>query len=214
MSDSKGSLTSSAHAIASGLLLDDISAKVLNAQTENFVQLVKIAELDPKKDFRFSNLSDVDFSGCNLAGFDFTGASLLGARFTGSRICGGVFRDVDDYSVLENADDWNLYKDSPEIADADDGILAEEALNGQYVAAKVRWFNYALGYGLLDSEEIQRGIYFRGTAYQGSWTSLTVGQAVTALVADVKHGFVMRGRKRKQAREVWDAIRFRQRQTG
>jgi UDP-3-O-[3-hydroxymyristoyl] N-acetylglucosamine deacetylase len=44
---------------------------------EEFSVLVAEAKLSPSTDFRFLNLSDVDFAGSDLRGFDFTGANLM-----------------------------------------------------------------------------------------------------------------------------------------
>lgn len=51
-----------------------------------FNDLVKVAGLDPARDFRFADLTGCDFRGCNLRGFDFTGARLHGARFDGALV--------------------------------------------------------------------------------------------------------------------------------
>lgn len=64
---------------------------VETARTENFLELVKIAELNPAKSFRYGNLKHVDFTGCDLSGFDFTGANLEGANFDGTDISGATF---------------------------------------------------------------------------------------------------------------------------
>lgn len=66
-----------------GFKIDDkaiqLSRKVSEVETDNFVRLADVAELDKRRDFRFSNLENVNFSNCDLAGFDFTGANLKGA---------------------------------------------------------------------------------------------------------------------------------------
>jgi hypothetical protein len=71
--------------------IDDAIARVLEATTPNFVELTTIAGLDPAKDFRHANLSDIDFTGSNLAGFDFRGASFEGATFVNAKIAGAKF---------------------------------------------------------------------------------------------------------------------------
>ena len=71
--------------------VDDAIARVLTAATSNFVELTKMAGLDPAKDFRHANLEDIDFSGCNLSGFDFSGSSFEGATFVNARISGATF---------------------------------------------------------------------------------------------------------------------------
>lgn len=57
--------------------------EITEAGTENFVELLHIAGLDPNRDLRFTDWSGVDFSGCDLVGFDFTGANLKGCLFEG-----------------------------------------------------------------------------------------------------------------------------------
>src|SRR3954453_14777801 len=52
---------------------------VLDAPTDSFVSLARIAELDPAHDFRGANLRGVDFGTDDLSGFDFSGADLTGA---------------------------------------------------------------------------------------------------------------------------------------
>lgn len=52
---------------------------VLEAKTDNFLELCKRAGLDTKKDLRYSDLDKVDFTGCDLRGCDLTGASLRNA---------------------------------------------------------------------------------------------------------------------------------------
>lgn len=76
--------------------MDEISKRiqaVLSAKGASFVELVRIAELDPAKDFRFNNLRNVDFSNCDLSGFDFTGSDMSGARFHDARISAAIFDD-------------------------------------------------------------------------------------------------------------------------
>jgi len=58
--------------------------RYLEFEGANFNERVKFLGLDPTNDFRFSDLSGVDFSGANLCGFDFTGADLRGA--TGANV--------------------------------------------------------------------------------------------------------------------------------
>lgn len=59
--------------------------------SDNFVELAKMAKLDPARDFRHLNLSKVDFAGCRLAGYDFRGSILVGASFRGASIAGAIF---------------------------------------------------------------------------------------------------------------------------
>lgn len=67
-----------------------------NAETDNFVELALMIGLDPKKDFRFGDLSDVDLSNCDVRGFDFTGADLR--RVKGTKVI------WDSTTILTGAD--------------------------------------------------------------------------------------------------------------
>src|SRR5215510_5712792 len=61
------------------------------AETERFDELARLLQLDPANDFRFADLSTVDFSGSSLDGFDLTAARLIGCSFKGARIKGCFF---------------------------------------------------------------------------------------------------------------------------
>lgn len=52
---------------------------MLDHESDDFLELVQVVGLDPKSDFRFANLSNVNFGAADLRGFDFTGADLTGA---------------------------------------------------------------------------------------------------------------------------------------
>jgi hypothetical protein len=52
---------------------------ILDAKTNSFVSLVRIAGLRPGHDFRGANLRGVNFRTDDLTGFDFSGADLIGA---------------------------------------------------------------------------------------------------------------------------------------
>jgi formylglycine-generating enzyme required for sulfatase activity len=65
-----------------------LERRVRGSADEDFVTLVKLAELDPARDLRFGDFSGVDFSGCHLSGCDFTGANLTGCNFDGAYIGG------------------------------------------------------------------------------------------------------------------------------
>lgn len=77
------------------MMIDDAEKQTLlaiaAAEGANFVELAKIAGLDPRNAFRGADLRDVDFQGCDLNGFDFTDADLSGATFEGACLKGAVF---------------------------------------------------------------------------------------------------------------------------
>lgn len=113
------------------LLLDTIVADttknaiddVLASTNESFGHLVRLANLDPKKHLRHSDLRDVDFTDTDLTHFDFTGCDLRGARgirvkwspettvFTGSLIEGSLFAHRMAISAaLENSETRQLHR--------------------------------------------------------------------------------------------------------
>jgi hypothetical protein len=65
--------------------------RVLNAETDNFVELARIADLDPARDFTHLDLSQADLRNCDLTGFDFRGCIVPGAKFRGAKIAGAIF---------------------------------------------------------------------------------------------------------------------------
>ena len=71
--------------------LAERAKSIVEAQTDNFAELLRLSGLDPQIHLRCANLSGVDFSGCDLRGFDLTGARLLGCRFDGALIAGARF---------------------------------------------------------------------------------------------------------------------------
>jgi hypothetical protein len=52
---------------------------LVQANDVTFSVLAQLAKLDPRSDFRFSDLQEVDFRDSDLRGYDFTGSNLLGA---------------------------------------------------------------------------------------------------------------------------------------
>jgi hypothetical protein len=73
-------------------IIDLAIERVLQAETTSFIELAKIAGLDPKEDFRFANLAGTDFSNLDLGGFDFFGARLDGASFKGAKVEYALFQ--------------------------------------------------------------------------------------------------------------------------
>lgn len=60
------------------------------AKDATFVELARIAGLDPRLAFRGADLRGVDFDGCDLDRFDFTDADLTGASFGGASLNGSI----------------------------------------------------------------------------------------------------------------------------
>src|SRR5262245_36996529 len=67
---------------------------VLKTEGSTFGQLVELAGLIPSRDFRFADLSGVQFKGTHLRGFDMTGADLTDCSFEGSWVSGAIFDDA------------------------------------------------------------------------------------------------------------------------
>jgi formylglycine-generating enzyme required for sulfatase activity len=65
--------------------------RVSDANKANFLDLVRIAGLDPAQHFRLADWSGVSFANLDLAGFDFTGARLHGCNFTNAKIASARF---------------------------------------------------------------------------------------------------------------------------
>ena len=57
--------------------------------SDNFVELVRLANLDPKHDFVGAKLNSVDFKDCDLTDFNFEGAHMISCSLIGgvSRQC-------------------------------------------------------------------------------------------------------------------------------
>ena len=64
--------------------------------TTNFVDLVKVAELDPASDFRSTDLRGLDFADCDLSGFDFRGSIFDPSQFEGATLHGLL---IDNYQI-------------------------------------------------------------------------------------------------------------------
>lgn len=57
------------------------AVRVLSSETDVFSDLVALTDLRPERDFRISDLRDVDFSGSDLSSFDLTRADLRRVRW-------------------------------------------------------------------------------------------------------------------------------------
>ncbi|QSJ18246.1 pentapeptide repeat-containing protein [Nostoc sp. UHCC 0702] len=67
---------------------------LLQANTENFSELVKSAGLNPAEDFAGANLASIKAIGCNLSGFNFSGADLTQADFSRADLSNADFSDA------------------------------------------------------------------------------------------------------------------------
>ncbi len=81
---------------------------LVHANDVTFTVLSRLAELDPRSDFRFSDLQEVDFRDSDIRGFDFTGANLLGAIKNESTL-------IDQTTVFDGARVGWIEADSSDI---------------------------------------------------------------------------------------------------
>ena len=70
-------------------------AQLLAAETDDFNALVRLAGLDPARDFRHTDMSGTSMTGADLRGFDFTGADFRNVTLDGAWIDGACFRGAD-----------------------------------------------------------------------------------------------------------------------
>lgn len=115
----------------------------------NFCALVERAGLDPAKDLRYGNFSDVDFSGCNLTGYDFTGASLYRCRFDGTQIAGAKFIQC-EFPVIARSIDIHIYPEHARDANeayrqaVSSGIVFPENFD-EHIKPGVHFRDFAFG---------------------------------------------------------------------
>src|SRR5271169_1817028 len=79
-----------------------IARAILSCESESFVVLAEVAELDPASDFREADLRGVSFGQVNLRGYDFSGADLRGADLSEAEIEGAIFDSatIEDMATL------------------------------------------------------------------------------------------------------------------
>jgi ribosomal protein S1 len=103
---------------------------ILNAKTDNFVELCKLAGINPMADFQNAVIRGADFSGCNLSEFNFTNSTFLGGSFRqavyGTAIFKGTrFSDID----LSEAEDWAERQQAAPITFVD---WTRDSLGGEF----------------------------------------------------------------------------------
>ena len=59
-------------------------SKLLASETDDFNALVRLAGLDPVRDFRHTDMSGTSMAGADLCGFDFTGADFGNVNLDGA----------------------------------------------------------------------------------------------------------------------------------
>lgn len=113
--------------------LSDVIRQILNAESESFLDLVKVANLDPAKDFRGAMLRGVDFADCDLTGFDFSHAQLVECGFRGAVLGNARFENTAiRLTDVSRAVDWSTRRSSSNTSlrvwspDSDDDTSPEE----------------------------------------------------------------------------------------
>lgn len=65
--------------------------ELLNADTDDMVELLRMAGLDPAKDLTYGNFEDVDWGDHDLDGYNFEGADLSGSNFSRAKVDGMTY---------------------------------------------------------------------------------------------------------------------------
>lgn len=75
---------------------------VLQSKATIFSDLVALTQLNVRSDFRYANLSGVDFSSSDLTNYDFTGACLRNADLSRAKADSAIFENADLRGALLN----------------------------------------------------------------------------------------------------------------
>lgn len=103
-------------------------AEVLAHDGETFVRLVRIAGLDPARDFRSTSLAGLSFEGQDLRRFDFTGSNLSGCNWDGALISTtNLAHSVFDPAAIRRAADWSARGDLQHANSADVQLVGEDS---------------------------------------------------------------------------------------
>ncbi len=76
---------------ARGRNVTDRIRAVIECKSDRFLDILRVAQIDPKTGFRFQDCSDTSFAGQDLSGIDFTGANLCGCNFEDTIIDNACF---------------------------------------------------------------------------------------------------------------------------
>lgn len=83
---------------------------VLNSESSSFPDLLATANLDPRSDLKYANLSGISFDDLDLSGYDFTGCNLKGCSFKRTKIVGANFSHaLYHLAALQEAADWQQF---------------------------------------------------------------------------------------------------------
>ena len=106
-----------------------VAKKVREESSGSLSDLVKVAKIDPKRDFRFADLRGVKFEGFDLDGADFFHADLTGASFIGAHITSTTnFESATVDSVTWNDDRSEVWYNYEAVTFGDRISAARDAL--------------------------------------------------------------------------------------
>lgn len=157
--------------------LQEIVDRIIAAETDDFVELATIANLNPALDFaggslRGTSLSAVDFSSANLPAANFRGANLDDADFSDANLQNAKFGGADlSGAFLGNADlsGADLYRASLALANLSGADLSRANLlevnltNANFSGANVKSARFGNNSGLAEDVKVnlqQRGAIF------------------------------------------------------
>jgi uncharacterized protein YjbI with pentapeptide repeats len=157
--------------------LQEMVDRIIAAETDDFVELATIANLNPALDFaggslRGTSLSAVDFSSANLPAANFRGANLNDADFSDANLQNTKFGGADlSGAFLGNADlsGADLYRASLALANLSGADLSGANLlevnltNANFSGANVKSARFGNNSGLADDVKLnlqQRGAIF------------------------------------------------------
>ncbi|MEG4346399.1 pentapeptide repeat-containing protein [Microcoleus sp. A003_D6] len=158
--------------------LQEMVDRVISAETDNFVELAKIANLNPAEDFagsslRGTTLSAVDFSSANLDRANFRGATLNDADFSDANLQNAKFGGADlSGAFLGNANlsGADLHKASLALANLSGANLSGANLlevnltNTNFSGANVESARFGNNSGM--DEEMQVNLQQRGAIFE------------------------------------------------
>jgi hypothetical protein len=158
--------------------LQEMVDRIIAAETDDFVELAKIANLNPALDFaggslRGTSLSAVDFSSANLPAANFRGANLNDADFSDANLQNAKFGGADlSGAFLGNADlsGADLYRASLALANLSGAdfsranLLEVNLTNANFSGANVKSARFGNNSGL--AEDVKLNLQQRGAIFE------------------------------------------------
>ncbi|MCC3590803.1 pentapeptide repeat-containing protein [Microcoleus sp. PH2017_28_MFU_U_A] len=158
--------------------LQEMVDRIIAAETDDFVELATIANLNPALDFaggslRGTSLSAVDFSSANLPAANFRGANLNDADFSDANLQNAKFGGADlSGAFLGNADlsGADLYRASLALANLSGAdfsranLLEVNLTNANFSGANVKSARFGNNSGL--AEDVKLNLQQRGAIFE------------------------------------------------